>query len=98
MKKAKTWKVLKIFAQKYSNNDLGLTLTNFARSNLLSGLSYGKIWVQKLINTVKLINESECMKFFTQYRSRSFLAHLSLLRMSFWDTGMSVVRRTCGPP
>ena len=27
-----------------------------------------------------------------------FLAHLSLLRMSFWDTVMSVVRRTCGRP
>ena len=25
-----------------------------------------------------------------------FLAHLSLLRVSFWDTAMSVVRRTCG--
>ena len=25
-----------------------------------------------------------------------FLAHLSLLRVSFWDTEMSVVRRTCG--
>ena len=27
-----------------------------------------------------------------------FLAHLSLLRVSFWDTAMSVVRRTCGRP
>ena len=27
-----------------------------------------------------------------------FLAHLSLLRVSFWDTMMSVVRRTCGRP
>ena len=27
-----------------------------------------------------------------------FLAHLSLLRVSFWDTEMSVVRRTCGRP
>ena len=27
-----------------------------------------------------------------------FLAHLSLLRVSFWDTVMSVVRRTCGRP
>ena len=26
-----------------------------------------------------------------------FLAHLSLLRVSFWDTAMSVVGRTCGP-
>ena len=25
-----------------------------------------------------------------------FLAHLSLLRVSFWDTGMSVVRLMCG--
>ena len=25
-----------------------------------------------------------------------FLAHLSLLRVSFWDTAVSVVRRTCG--
>ena len=31
------------------------------------------------------------------YLSR-FLAHLSLLRVSFWDTVMSVVRRTCGRP
>ena len=39
-------KVLKIFAQKCSHDDLGLTLTFFmARSNLLSGLSYGKsLW------------------------------------------------------
>ena len=27
-----------------------------------------------------------------------FLAHLSLLRVSFWDTVMSVIRRTCGRP
>ena len=38
-----SWKVLKIFAQKWSNDDLGLTLTFFVvRSNLLSGLSYGE--------------------------------------------------------
>ena len=35
----------------------------------------------------------------TKNRSRQpFLAHLSLLRVSFWDTVMSVVRRTCGRP
>ena len=28
----------------------------------------------------------------------SFLAHLSMLRMSFWDRVMPVVRRTCGRP
>ena len=56
-----SWKVLKIFVQKCSNDDLGLTVRFFmARSNLLSGLSYGKdlwkfynIWVQKLFNAVK---------------------------------------------
>ena len=56
-----SWKVLKIFPQNCSNDDLELTLTFLmARSNLLSRLSYGKslwnlkkIWEQKLINTVK---------------------------------------------
>ena len=28
----------------------------------------------------------------------NILAHLSLLRVSFWDTAMSAVRRTCGRP
>ena len=31
-------------------------------------------------------------------RDHNLLAHLSLLRVSFWDTAMSVVRRTCGRP
>ena len=38
-----SWKVLQIFAQECSNDDLGLTLSFFmARSNLLSGFLYGK--------------------------------------------------------
>ena len=40
------WKVLKIFIQVSSNDDLGLTLSfSVARSNLLSGLF---IWVEVL--------------------------------------------------
>ena len=35
---------------------------------------------------------------FPQYFQYMNLAHLSLLRMSFWDAAMSVVRRKCGRP
>ena len=35
---------------------------------------------------------------FQHYLSGHLLAHLSLFRVSFWDTAMSVVRRTCGRP
>ena len=37
--------VLKTFAQKCSNDDIGLTLTFFGKINMLSGLSHGKaLW------------------------------------------------------
>ena len=41
-----SWKILKLFAQKYTDDDIGSTLTIvMVRSNLLSGVSHGKsLW------------------------------------------------------
>ena len=53
-----SWKVYKLFAQEFSNVDLGLTLCFcMARSNLPPGLVYGKrSWILQMILVRKLIN------------------------------------------
>ena len=50
--------------------------------------------LDEILNLIESVSEGFPSYFC--HASLTFLAHLSLLRMSFWDTAMSVVRRTCG--
>ena len=54
--------------------------------------------VQKVFKPLKFCCSNGLNKSFSIECLFLFLAHLSLLRVSFWDTVMSVVRRTCGRP
>ena len=50
------------------------------------------------LSSLTHFNEGSQHIFSVRNKKILFLAHLSLLRVSFWDTAMSVVRRKCGRP